>query len=203
MTDEISETLRQLEDKLDTLQEQTDCDPMALSELDGFLAALAICPATIPPEEWAGRIWNDEEGNPPVFKPGQAEAIIELALLHHGDIVRQLTEKTYLPLLEIDPEDESLLWQVWLAGFLQAQSLRPEAWEPFFDMEDEETSTATAGLTMLATMAFGEMEDMDEDMEELEEMAPDVLPVWIDTLYEASKRLKSGEDAGERVGKPH
>ena len=68
-----------------------------------------------------------------------------------------------------------------------------------FDMEDEETSTATAGLTMLATMAFGELEDMDEDMEELSEMAPDVLPGWVGTLYTASIAMR-GDSA---AAKPH
>lgn len=50
MSDEISDELCKLDDFL--LSDAVDENAMLLSELDGFLAGLIVCPDLIQPGEW-------------------------------------------------------------------------------------------------------------------------------------------------------
>ena len=76
MTLKISKELKELEKFLysDAVSE----DAMLLSELDGFIAGIAICPALIMPSEWIPVIWADEE---PVFEnEEQAQNIMSILM---------------------------------------------------------------------------------------------------------------------------
>ena len=58
--------LKQLEEALAALPED---DAMLLSELDGYLAGILVCPDLILPSAWLPAIWGggDENGADPVF----------------------------------------------------------------------------------------------------------------------------------------
>lgn len=109
---------------------------LTLAELDGYLAAIAIAPEPIAPEEWLPPIWN---GAPPAFADAaQAESVTRALHDLHAAIVRQVEAGTYAPLLDMD-ENDTPLPQAWAAGFMLGVDLRPDAWAALFTSEDDDT----------------------------------------------------------------
>ena len=88
---------------LDRLQELLDAIPadregMGVAELDGYVAALIVCPDTILPSEWLSGVWGEDH----VFEDAVgAEATIAAVMGHHNRIARELAERPedYAPVL--------------------------------------------------------------------------------------------------------
>jgi uncharacterized protein len=111
-------------------------DVMTLSELDGFLTALAIGPEAIDRGEWLPLIWN---GGEPLFRDeAQAQAVLRAIASRSNDIVRGLLDGQYGPLMDVDVDDKPLP-QSWAVGFMTGASLRIEAWTKLFESEDDDT----------------------------------------------------------------
>jgi uncharacterized protein len=187
----LSRKLRQLEDFL--LSDAAGGDAMLLSELDGFLAGVIVCPEMIMPSEWMPVIWGDDEG--PVFDDmEQAQAINGLILGHYNDISRQLDQGRYRPIFDFDT-DETILWEIWIEGFAEAMRLRPEAWLAWARDDDAELQRAWFVLGRLGELATNpdDIEPLDID-EELGELAPDLIPSHVEILHKArlSKASKNG-----------
>ena len=62
----IPRRLKLLEKKLASLP--IDSDAMLVSELDGFLAGLLVCPDLIMPGEWLPLVWGGDEDTAPIFE---------------------------------------------------------------------------------------------------------------------------------------
>ena len=187
----LSRKLRQLDDFL--LSDAVGDDAMLLSELDGFLAGVIVCPEMIMPSEWMPVIWGDDEG--PVFDDmEQAQAISGLILGHYNDISRQLDQGRYRPIFDFDT-DETILWEIWIEGFAEAMRLRPEAWLAWAQDDDAELQRAWFVLGRLGELATNpnDIEPLDID-EELGELAPDLIPSHVEILHKArlSKASKNG-----------
>lgn len=79
-----------LEKKRDELAE--DRDPMVISQIEGYLAGIILCPDLIMASEWLPFIWDRESNRDgPVFQNAkQAEKLMGLVTEHHnatiGDI---------------------------------------------------------------------------------------------------------------------
>src|SRR5215212_2748739 len=72
---------------------------MQISDLDGFLAGVAIGPELVPPSEWLPEVWGGEE---PVFADAeQARSIIGTIMGRYNEIVRGLDgdPEAYAPIL--------------------------------------------------------------------------------------------------------
>lgn len=176
----LSRKLRRLDDFL--LSEAVGDDAMLLSELDGFLAGLIVCPDLIMPGEWLPVVWG-EDG--PVFESErQAQTIVDLIMGHYNDIIRTLDQGGYSPVYDMD-NDDSILWETWIEGFVEAVRLRPEAWLAWAQTEDEDADLQRAWfvLARLGELATNptDVEPMDID-EELEDLAPDLIPDAVETL---------------------
>lgn len=182
MNDGLSEELRRLDDFL--LGEAVGEESMLLSELDGFLTGLVVCPVMITPGEWLPVVWGDDG---PVFEDeSQAQAILDLIMGHYNDIIRHLDQGACRPLYDVD-NDDSLLWETWIEGFWEAVLLRPEAWLELKDIDDEDLDTAMFSLSRLyeiATTAPAELEPLEVD-EELKDLAPDMIPHAVEILHRA------------------
>ena len=99
--------------ELDRLQELLATIPpewkgMNVVELDGYVAALIVCPDTIPPSEWLLRVWGSNIG----FEDADGtEATVAAVMGHYSRIARELAEspKDYAPVLGVDADSgESL-----------------------------------------------------------------------------------------------
>ena len=92
---------------LDRLQDLLNAIPVArdgmtVAELDGYVAALIVCPEVILPSEWLPGVWGGEHEFVDVAK---AEATIAAVMEHYNRIARELAEhpEDYAPVFEIDP----------------------------------------------------------------------------------------------------
>jgi uncharacterized protein len=182
MNDKLSRKLRQLDDFL--LSEAVGDDAMLLSELDGFLAGVIVCPDLIIPSEWMPVVWGDDEG--PMFEDmEQVQAVSKLILDHYNDIIRQLDNGRYSPIFDIDIDD-TILWETWIEGFAEAMRLRPEAWITYTENEDADLYQSLFVLGRLKELATSpnDIEPLDID-EELENLAPDLILAHVEILHRA------------------
>jgi uncharacterized protein len=183
MSERISSELQRLDDFL--CRDVVDDEAMLLSELDGFLAGVIVCPDLIPPSEWLPLVWGEE--GPEFESEQEAQSILGLIMGHYNDIIRQLDGSEYLPVYEMDIDD-SFLWEIWIDGFWQALRLRPEAWRAFAQAheQDEDFQRSLFVLGRLGELADGpgDLEPIEID-EELEALAPDLIPIHVEILHRA------------------
>lgn len=176
-----SKRLQKLDDFLSS--EAVDEDAMLLSELDGFLAGLIVCPDLILPSEWLPLVWGEES---PVFdSQDQAQSILDLIMGRYNDMIRELDQGRYRPVYHVD-RDHTALWEIWVEGFWQAMRLRPQAWTLLARNEDPDLQRTLFLLGRLTELAkqpdnFAAME-IDDDLENL---APDLIPTLVESLHQA------------------
>jgi len=157
---------------------------MDLSELDGFLAGLVAGPVAVPAEEWLAEVWDNDE--PEYADTAEKTAVLQAIFSHHAAIEAALDASPleYAPILRRDAAG-TIVTEDWAAGFMQAVSLRPAAWQPA--LVDEDASLLLIPIASLAEMAVSEAERgepalTDDALEGLIEDAEQVLPVCVSGL---------------------
>jgi uncharacterized protein len=124
---DIPRRLKQLEKLLASLD---DDEAMLLSELDGFLAGILVCPDLIMPSEWLPMVWG--RGNKdaaPVFEnTNQAEQLVGLIMERYNAIAAELQRGGghYEPLFDIDTRHNEILWEIWI-GFRHRPATAPRS----------------------------------------------------------------------------
>jgi uncharacterized protein len=177
----IPRRLKLLEKKLASLP--IDSDAMLVSELDGFLAGILVCPDLIMPSEWLPLVWGDDEDTAPIFENSrQAEQLVGLVMEHYNTTAHDLQSGRYAPVFEVDTRHDEVLWELWIDGFDTAMQLRPESWVTLLQ-SDEDTRTALTGLIMLTRINQGDSGLPEDQIEELTEKAPDLIAPWVEVLH--------------------
>jgi uncharacterized protein len=165
------------------LSRDWDDDCMILSEFDGYVAGILVCPDLIMPNEWLPGVWvGEEEGAPAFEEEARVEALIKLLLDHYNATIGDLDAGRHAPLFDYDPRHDETLWEVWMNGFERAMALRPDSWMAFTD-SDEAGRAAMGGLVLLADIANGESLLPKAEVDRLTLEAPDLIAEWVDTLY--------------------
>lgn len=177
----IPRRLKLLEKQLAGLPE--DIDPMLISELDGFLAGILVCPDLIMPGEWLPMVWSGtDESAGPVFEDArQTEKLVGLVMEHYNATADDLQRGQYAPVFEVDTRHDEILWEFWVAGFETAMQLRPESWAAMLE-SDEDTQVALAGLVTLIEIGRNENRLSKPEADDLTENAPDLIAHWMETL---------------------
>lgn len=154
---------------------------MDLSELDGFLAGLVAGPVAVPTAEWLAEVWDHEE--PDYADAAHKAAVLQAIFAHYAAIEQALDASPlgYAPILWQDASGTTVT-EDWAAGFMQAVSLRPQAWQPA--LADEDASLLLIPIAGLAEMAVPEAERgepaLTEDaLDGLIQDAEQVLPVCV------------------------
>jgi len=153
---------------------------MDLSELDGFLAGLLAGPEVVPREEWLSEVWDNEE---PDYADAEEKAAVEAAIFDRYAAIETGLDATQLNYSAILWQDENgtTVAEDWAAGFMQAVSLRSEAWQPA--LADEDASVLLIPIASLAGMTLSESERgealPDDAMESLMQDSEQVLPVCV------------------------
>ena len=75
-------------------------DGMTIAELDGYVAALIVCPEMVLPSEWLPGVWGGEHEFADV---AEAEATIAAVMGHYNRIARELAEHPEEPLMHMAP----------------------------------------------------------------------------------------------------
>lgn len=191
--DQLPEEAIRVEEALEALGE--DSGAMSLSELNGFLAGIITCPEQIPPSEWLPEIWGQEgqEGKSPFETPADVQAFTDKVMAYYNSLIKELGELSFAPIYDMDEETEEVIWEIWTFGFTRAFDLRPESWEAYLESEEEEASEAMMQLIGLIAVAVPDPESEEplspEDIEEIQEAAPDMIPYAVTALYHAGKQL--------------
>lgn len=136
---------------------------MQLSELDGFLTAIAVGPDLIMPSEWLPVVWG--EGEPVFESDAELQSVVSAIFSRYHEILQTAQDEpgTYVPLL-FETLDGQLLATDWAAGFMAGVGLRTGAWRPLLRTDE--------GAELVAPIiAFLD----DEDGKPLVEVEPDEL----------------------------
>ena len=156
-------------------------DGMTLSELDGYVAALIVCPEMIPPSEWLSVVWGGEGAFADIE---EAEELIGAVMGHYNRLARELAEdpEAYAPVLEIDPNSDEVRWERWVDGFERAMRLRVDAWEAVVLSDDEDAAASVNLILAMNESDHGRSELTDEAIDELDRMAPSLIPDCVRNL---------------------
>jgi len=199
MSEGISKKLQKLDDFL--ISDVVSDDAMLLCELDGFLAAVIICPDMILPSEWMPCIWGEE--SPEFESEQQAQTIIGLIMEHYNDIARELDQGRFSPIYDIDFDDD-IFWEFWIEGYWKAVRLRPDAWQAFAENNDADIQRALfvlGRLGELSTYSPDELDPMEID-EQLKDLASDLIPVHVEILHQARRAAASPFAAPANENRP-
>ena len=128
-------------------------EAMLLSELDGYLAAIALAPCLIPPGEWLPRIWGG--AGLPFAGAAEAGAVIGAVMGLYNDILSAVADEraAFEPIFEVD-RDGSPIPEFWAQGFVRGVALRLDDWRPL--MEEGAGLDAFATIAVLAPDENGE-----------------------------------------------
>ena len=178
----FSPRLRRLDDALVALP--ADSDAMLLSELDGYLAGVIVCPELILPGEWLPRVWSSDADAAPFADELEARWYVELVMAQHNAIVRTLGKRNgrYAPVFEVDPRHDEVLWELWVEGFEAAKTLRPDSWTRLAVGGDDDAAEALAGMITLGQIARDESDLERATIDALTEEAPNLIPLWVEAL---------------------
>ena len=184
--------LELLQDVLDAIA--SDGDRMSAAAFDGYVAALLVCPETILPSEWLPGIWGEYR----VFEDDAgAGAAVAVAMGHYNRVARDLAERPeeYAPILGLDCDSGDVLWEPWIGGFERAMRLRPDAWEGIAESGDEEAAASIAMIVGLFNFYCGRTGLTEEAAEELDRVAPAMIPAFVRNLNAWTRSRRFGEPA--------
>lgn len=170
--------------------------PMTLSELDGYVVGVLACPDMIPPSEWMSHVWGETgEANFPDQKT--AEATVGAVMAHYNSVAEAMTRSPWIePIYEVDPNSDEVMWEPWIDGFTRAMGLRPDAWDRLLAQADEETRTTMIFLMALQEIYTGHSKFTDEEIDEIDLEAPNLIPNCVATiLYQSRPELSRMEPA--------
>ena len=195
------------EDRLDRLEEllnllDLDNEPMDLSELDGFVTGLLACPEMIPPSDWLPSVWGiTGDANFPDMKV--AEETIGAVMAHYNAVAEAMTRSLWLePIYMVDANSEETLWEPWVDGFTRAMAVRPAAWDKLLDRADEETRTNMIFLLALQDINTGKSKFTDEEIDDLNLEAPDLIPNCVAAILHHSRPELAGQMPANLTSQP-
>lgn len=173
--------LNRLSERLIALPPEND--GMLLSEFDGFVTGILVCPEMILPSEWLPLVWGEEIALH-FADMDQATATLDAVMAHYNRVARGLakTPTEFEAVYDKDPLSGALMWEPWIIGFERAMQLRPEAWEATAECGDEEIASTIPMLLALHDIAEGGTELGEDAVRELDAMAPDMIPDLVANL---------------------
>lgn len=177
--------------------------PMTLSELDGYVTGVLACPEMIPPSEWLPLVWG-ETGDAQFTDQKAAEETIGAVMTHYNAVAQAMSLSLWIePIYEIDTNSDEILWESWVDGYTRALGLRPDAWEKLLDRADEETRSTMIFLMALQDIYTGKSKFSEEEIDEIDLEAPDLIPNCVATILHQSRPELAGTVAANLPGKPH
>ena len=164
---------------------------MLLTELDGFLTGVLLCPDLIMPGEWLKIVWGSDDSGIALFDdPLDVQWFADAVMARHNEIARDLGRGKPQPIFDIDERNGDVLWELWIDGFAEAMEMRPENWAALADGDDLDAADALSRLSMLIAVARNESRLDSVQINALQDQAPADLIDCVLRLHAA--RLRHG-----------
>ena len=182
--------------ELDRLQELLAAMPaewkgMSVVELDGYVAAVIVCPDTIPASEWLPGVWGSDLGFEGL---DGTEATVAAVMGHHSRVARELAEspEDYAPVLGKDADSGEALWEPWTDGFERAMRLRRGVWRRIALSRDREAAASINMIVALSDSRYGRSDLTEEAEKKLRGRAPELIPQFVGNLHAWTKSRQAG-----------
>lgn len=163
---------------------------MKLSELDGYLTAVFLCPEFIPPSSWLTDLFRGKV--PEEFPRGKVADLVVENIVGHLEYIadRAKTRQRLQPIFSNVEDTDQVSWQPWVQGFNRGVALRKDVWEALFDHSDEITRSALSLFLVLYEIAEGKSDFDDQLIRAFSEEALDLIPnALIELLQQARADL--------------
>ncbi|MDQ0390234.1 UPF0149 family protein [Labrys monachus] len=178
-------------ERLDEALMALDDDVLMLSQLDGFLTGVLLCPEPVLPSEWLPVVWGrSEENEEPVFtSEAQAREVLDLIMRYYNHVAEILDSPSRRcePMLMEDPRTDEVLWEIWMEGFELALMLRPELYGTVYGNGRPEVAGAYRGLMELIEISSDKSTLPPKKIERLTLAAHDAIGPYVDRLNAARR----------------
>ena len=159
-------------------------DPMLLTELDGYLTSIAVCPEPIMPGAWLPPIWGGGYGeSAPFDEPADVPLFADMVAARHAEILRDLGRGRLQPIFDVDERNGEVLWEAWVAGFDMVMGLWPDGWAAVAAGGDTDAATALSVMHTLAEVASDETALTSDEINRICDEAPGLIPGYVAHLY--------------------
>jgi uncharacterized protein len=171
-------------------------DPMLLTELDGYLTAIVVCPEAISPAFWMPPIWGEDHGEVPFEDPIDAQLFGEMVKARHDEIERELGRGRPQPIYDVEPSSGEVVWEDWVGGFEMALLVHSDCWPGAVEGGD-----AIAAMRLLADVAFDRSSLTGEEINTICDEAPGRIPAIVLALHAARVRPDMASPAIAKAAK--
>jgi uncharacterized protein len=173
---------------------------MALSNLDGFLTAVAIGPDRIKPSEWLPRIWGDE--TPEFLSEEEANRVISTILGRYNQIITQLRDDPdrYQPLIRQN-EHGQVIARDWVAGFMDGVALRFHGWQALLKSKEYRNDFAPIAVHLTDAQGNSPLNPEEENVKALIEQAAELIPAAVRSIDRFFKQTRPFFEGGTKVGR--
>jgi uncharacterized protein len=173
-------------------------DPILLTELDGYLTAIVVCPEAISSAFWMPPIWDGLYGEEPPFEdPIDAQLFGEMVKARHDEIERDLARGRPRPIFDVEPSSGEVVWEDWVGGFEMALRVHPDHW---VDAINHDNGALDAMLS-LADVAFDRSSLTGEEINMICDGAPGAIPAIVMALYAARTRPDTSTPSAAKPAK--
>lgn len=187
---QLASRLRRLDDALADLPLD---EPMLLTELDGFLTGILVCPEAILQAEWLQSVWGSDDSGVAAFDdPLDVQWFVDAVMARHAEIARDLARGKLRPIFDVDERNGDVLWELWIDGFAEAMALRPDSWDAVANGDDPDAADAIERLSMLIAIARNESPLNSVEINAFEDRATIDLVDAVQRLYAARSRQEGG-----------
>lgn len=164
-------------------------EPMLLTELDGYLTGIALCPDLTLPSEWLPPIWGGSAGESvPFDDPFDRQQFADMVGARHHEILRDLDRHKFQPIFDIDERNGEVIWEDWALGFATATELRPDEWSAIAAGNNAKAASACGYLLTLASIAADRSALTSVEINTICDEAALAIPVQVLELYAAQER---------------
>ncbi|RXD07586.1 YecA family protein [Sphingomonas sp. UV9] len=187
---QLASRLRRLDDALADLPLD---EPMLLTELDGFLTGILVCPEAILQAEWLQSVWGSDDSGVAAFDdPLDVQWFVDAVMARHAEIARDLARGKLRPIFDVDERNGDVLWELWIDGFAEAMALRPDGWDAVANGDDPDAADAIERLSMLIAIARNESPLDSVEINAFEDRAKIDLVDAVQRLHAARSRREGG-----------
>ena len=138
----------------------------------------------------------------PLRGPVEGEVASRIVADHYNRISESLLcgPEQYVPLYEVDDDGGEPLWEPWISGFERAMRLRPGAWEQIVDSGETEAAASVNMILALYDICQGQSDLAECAVREMDSIALDLIPGFVQTLHVWPASRQSGNSAGTGTG---